>query len=385
MIRIDYLILGYATVRVDAEHITAVSQRFLKNNIAVRIKNDGSFTVRAREIQRITDILGEIPHTVSEIKGIYGILLKLKKRYGIIAALIVTLILCVASTAVVWDVRIDGECEDADEVIAELKDAGLSPGKLWLMLDKNKIELAALKSSDSKAWRNINRRGSVAYVRVVPKEVHNTEPEKSGYASIVASHDCVIEEITVKTGIALVKPGESVRAGEVLISGVIPTELGGGYCYADGEVKGRLTDRISVFTSNEVTEKTYTDNKFGSLSINFFGKEINIFKLYGNSQENCDIIEKKHEIELLGKKIPIFCTVSHVKHYDNMKVMLSADELVALTAEKLRYELLERTACADLISIRTEGAFTDSGYEMYADMVVRESVTSIREFQLTAE
>ena len=44
----------------------------------------------------------------------------------------------------------------------------------------------------------------------------------------------------------MVKVGDVVKKGDLLISGVLPLELGGGFCTAQGEVKGRVADRVEV-------------------------------------------------------------------------------------------------------------------------------------------
>ena len=44
------------------------------------------------------------------------------------------------------------------------------------------------------------------------------------HSNIVASVDCVIDEVTVVKGVSLVKPGDVVKKGDLLISGVTMDE-----------------------------------------------------------------------------------------------------------------------------------------------------------------
>ena len=386
MIRLDYLVLGYVTFHIECEDVARASDRFLKNGLTIKISKSGKFFVRASEAERVKRILDKIPYSVSGVGGLYGLWLRGKRRYGFILAAVITLFLTVLSSDVVWDVRIEGcDEEEKAEIISELSDAGLSVGSLWHRISRSSVENRALIGSDSISWLNINRRGSVAYVTVVPKIVHEIPEEKVGYANVVATVDCVIEEITVKEGIALVKVGESVRRGEVLISGIIPTELGGGYCYAEGSVKGRYSDSVLVEIPSSVTEKVYTKEKTGRVSVEFFGFPINIFKIYGNSEKMCDIIEKKQDITLAGDRLPLSYTVTTLCEYEEYTRTLSADEMTAMAAEALNAALLDRLSASDLMGIRCGGEFSADGYSMWADVIVRGDVNKTQEFEFKPE
>ena len=127
-----------------------------------------------------------------------------------------------------------------------------------------------MAKSTAVAWLNINRRGTVAYVTVLEKEVHGQEV-KEGYSNVVAACDAVIEEISVVRGVACVKVGDSVKKGDLLISGVLPEEQGGGFCYAEGEIFGRVSESISVSVDEYKIKKTEKNSEIAHLDIKIFG------------------------------------------------------------------------------------------------------------------
>ena len=385
MIRPDYLIFGYATVTVPEEASSLVASRFFKKGISVKIKN-GKMIIPRRKLKFVLSILDGIEYSVSNIKGVYGFLLSRHKRYGLIAAMLVSVFIAALSSNVVWDVRIEG-CESGKEVeiLESLSAEGLYVGAPWWRINRSEIELGVLKSSDDVSWININRRGSVAYVRVVDMDVHESAPRPVGYANIVAARDCIIEEITVSRGVAMVKPGESVKEGDVLISGVIPTELGGGYCYAEGNVIARYTERISVDISDKTAEKIYADENIGSLTFNFFSFPINIFKICRNSQESCDIIEKRRTFDIFGVTLPFSFDYTIVRPYVEQSRTLSTDELIFTASEEIREKTLDVTETSELLSVSTDGDFTATGYSMWAHLVLRADVGSVLEFDFDLE
>ena len=381
MIRIDYYLLGYVKFEVKNDSISRVAERLRRGGVSAKISADGSFLSSLRLKKRIEELLSGVEYKVSPPMGLFGAFLRHRKRYGIICALIISLFLIFLSREVVWSVRVldvDGDTEN--EIISDLADCGLSVGSFWRKTDLSRVEAATLMKSDSLAWISINRRGTVAYVSTVPKTVADSPQRGEVYSNVVAARDCVIEKITVKSGIALVKVGESVKRGEVLISGVIPTELGGGFCYAEGSVIGRYGDAVTSFVPSEVSEKVYLTPTTSKISLNFFGNKINIFKKYGNLTASCDIIEKNKQFSLFGAQLPISFSFEECVEYTELVRIRDSGELAELCSDLLARSIASATVGRELVSVRCDGIFTDGGYQMTADMIVRGEVANTVEF-----
>ncbi len=381
MVRADLFLLGYFIISIAPEDKRLVSDIFLKRGISVSFRRDNSFVIPYRQKKRIAELLsGKVSYEISKPLGLYGSLICNKKRYGVFLGLISVLFLYILSSRIVWDIRIEGEYEgDESEILAELSEAGLSVGKVWSRIDTSEIEMKVLDISDSIGWLNINRRGTVAYVVISEKELHEPDVKPEGYANIVAARDCVIEEIIVKSGYATVKKGESVRKGEVLISGVIPTELGGGFCYAEGEVIGSYPERIDISVAEQKDEKRYGERELSESTVNFFGITINIFKKTRQSEELCDIIKEKEQLTLV-KRLPVTVEKTYSVPYETESVPLSKEEMTALASKKLAEALTEFLKDKEAKRLITSGEFFEGGYRMVCDTVVSSDVTEIKEF-----
>ena len=59
----------------------------------------------------------------------------------------------------------------------------------------------------------------------------------------------------------------------------------------------------------------------------------------------------------------------YVVEYDGVIGKYSDEQLVKIASDRLTSMRLSRLAGADLLRIRTEGRFTDSGYILTSDMV----------------
>ena len=299
-------------------------------------------------------------------------------------AALLGIILAFLSSNVVWDIKVEGNEHITDSaVIKALEDSGFEVGDFWLGCNKAEIESGVLLALPGVSWINLNRRGSVAYVRLVESESEdkNISEEAKGYANIVASADCIIEELTVEKGVAAVKVGDVVKRGDLLISGILPSELGGGVCYAQGCVVGRMSDGVEVAVGREYERNVRKSEKLYECKVNFFNFSINIFKLYGNSPSECDIIENVKVYSLFGvKKIPISVRTKYIIEYNTDKGSYTDTELVQIASDRLSAAVLKRLVGCDLLKIKTTGRFTDDGYIIRSDLVFLSEVGVTQEF-----
>lgn len=372
MARIDNFLFGYRRIRVEPHRLPLVTSCLLQKGIPTGVRGDGRFTVRERDIEATRAILEGYEYEESELLGLAGRYKRMKHKPAILAALVLSALLMLVSVNTVWDIRIEGNEALPDAVVVEeLSRCGFNVGDLWLLKDRSAIESALLSSSEDVAWININRRGSVAYVKIAEKAQNgDTDTESTlGYSNVVASADCVIEEITVYSGQAVVKAGDAVKKGDLLIAGILPPESGGGFCHASGSITGRMSDTVTVTVPREYQTKTKTGEKLLTFSVKFFKINANIFKRYGNLPEECDIIEEISTFSLFGKcRLPIETRAIYSAEYVYETASYTDTELIRVAAARLNSATMSRLSMATLIRIRTYGEFTEDGYEMSNDI-----------------
>jgi len=386
MIRIDYLLFGYRIFSFDEDDVADAADILLKSGISVRfLKN--SFAAPERRSGKIESLLsGRVNYKKSDLLGFSGFVLKNRKRYGAFLAIILTVLLLVFSSDRVWDVRIEGcDAALAEKIESELFSCGFSVGVRWSDTDTSRIEVDMLSKSDSVSWLNINRRGTVAYVSVVEKITHDEPPKKEGFSNVVASCDAVIEEITVIRGIAAVKAGDSVKKGDLLISGVLPSESGGGFCYAEGIVVGRVSDSVRVTVSSEREVKVAKEAEISSLSIKIFGFPTKIFKINKKINQECDIIDKNDTVSVLDKELPISVHKEYAVPYEMKNIRLTAEQMTEEAMLEMSDVLNRRLSDATLVRIKTDGGFSESAYSMITSFVCLEQIGEDLPFKVDAD
>lgn len=373
MVRIDALVFGYRKIKISADDLSIVTSIFIREGIISIFNSDGTLTVRERDAAKARSFLsGKVEFSESETLGIYGIYKRIEHKRSIFAASMIGMIFVMLLSSVVWDIRVDGNASIPDsQIVLSLSECGFSIGDFWHFVDRGKIESLYLKENNDISWININRRGTVAYVSVIESDqAGEVKKESYGYANIVAEHDCIIDEITVKSGTATVKPGDVVKKGDLLISGIFPSESGGGFCYAEGKVVGKMSETITVEVAREYEKRTRVGESICDVRINFFDFSLNIFKLYGNSGNSCDIIEDIKVFSLFGeRRLPLSVSTKYIVEYDVTCESYTDEQIVSIARERLNSMMLARLAECDLIKIKTDGEYTDNGYSMSSHIV----------------
>ena len=94
MVRIDALIFGYRKLKIDPSDLSLVTSLLLRNSIPSIINNDGTITVRERDIKRIQNIFfGRIDYSCSDSLGLPEIFKRIKYKGTVAISLLISLIL----------------------------------------------------------------------------------------------------------------------------------------------------------------------------------------------------------------------------------------------------------------------------------------------------
>ena len=219
MVGIDCLVFGYRKIKISPDNLSDATSLLLRGSIYSKINSDGTLTVRERDFVQISNLFkGRIDFEYSNPLGVYGKFKLLPYKPAFISSIIISLVLIIFLSNFVWDIRIEGnENIPASEIKLGLMECGLTVGDFWPFIDRGLVESHYSEIEERVSWININRRGSVAYVKIIERENSNkTEENDAGFSNLVSSYDCVIEEITVRRGTAVVKPGDVVKKGDIL-------------------------------------------------------------------------------------------------------------------------------------------------------------------------
>lgn len=151
---------------------------------------------------------------IIEKKGLPFLLFNIKKRIFLLIGLIIFLSIFYTGSSFIWFYDINGlEIISEEEVKNLLFDFGLKRGVLRKAIDTSILENYLTKNIGEISWVDVRWRGTRLIIDIVEKKI--ITPIKSG--ELVAARDGIITEIIVLKGQGVVKEGDTVSKGQVLV------------------------------------------------------------------------------------------------------------------------------------------------------------------------
>ncbi|MEW9124818.1 MAG: sporulation protein YqfD, partial [Thermotaleaceae bacterium] len=203
---------------------------------------------------------------------------KIKTRKMLIFGAIISLVLIFTASSFVWDIEILGVDRISRRAIESyLHEYGLFIGAFKYQLDLENIENRMMIQMDQLVWIGIEIKGTKAVIQIVEK---GSAPEKIPIdkpCHIVATKNGVIEKVIAKNGNAAVEKGSIVKAGQILISGIIThDELTSRYVHALGEVYAKTYYEEKEKMDFVILRKIKTGNKFKRRRIEFGDNQLSL-------------------------------------------------------------------------------------------------------------
>ena len=259
--------------------------------------------------------------------GIYKYKELIKNNIFKIIIIILSFILMDILTSYIVDIEIVHSSKSIRNLIAkELDNNNIKKYNFSYSFNElEKIKQNILNNNKDKLeWISITKDGMKYIVRCEERKIKDIT-EDVGYRNIIASKDAYITKIISTKGENLVRSGEYVKKGDILISGKIKLyEEVKGDTLATGSVYGNVWYNVSLEIPREENKKEYTGKERYNLNINdkIFLK--NKYKYF--TQDNI------REIKILGLKIKIY----KEKEYSYKKHILSEEEIENIINNKIK-------------------------------------------------
>ena len=363
-------LFGYRIISLSSEACADAASLMLRMGINGRLSPSGRLVLGLSDSKRfIAGAKKEWIISVSEPQGAMGFLISLRGSIGSVLGAVIGLFLCLLMSTLIWDVRVEGNSEvSEEEIIASLASCDFSLGDPFWQKDIGRVEAALLEQNERLAWVSINRRGCVAYVKVLEREeplTNDPPPIDADSLDIIATADGVVTEISLKSGTALVQVGDTVKRGDVLIGGYVIRD---GVSYptrAEGRITAQLSGELYVEVKREEQQITTKRGELLGYKIKIFSILINLLKNSGKIENECDIIENVEVCKLFGRySLPIIVTGVYRKNEEITTVAYSKEEMPLIARERLSEELSSYLGEGELLRMRSSGEMTDSCYRL---------------------
>lgn len=234
-------------------------------------------------------------------KGLPFIFNKYRKRKIFFAFLLLLTVSIISLSNFVWNIEVTGNVNiSKEELLENLENQGLKLGKLKSKIDTKEIVSNMRLERNDLAWIGIEIKGTNAIVKIVEADKKPAIIDEEDYCNIVATKSGIIVKVNAGNGTPLVKEGDTIKEGSLLIGGWLEGKYTGiRYVHANGEVKAKVwyTEKEKIDLKQVKFEHTRIEENKYSVSINNF--RINFYKTL-SKLKNYDTIEEIKKIKLFS-------------------------------------------------------------------------------------
>lgn len=340
-------ILGFVNITVEGFFVERFINNCINNKIflwGIKRKSSTLLTanVNIKDFKKIRNIAKKTKCKVNinSKKGFPILLHRYRKRKLLLLLLVPIILAILISSRFIWNIEVIGtENISQEEIISELGEEGVLIGKKKSSIDSKKVINSIRLKRDDISWMSLDMKGTNIIVTIVEAEKKPDIIDKNEYCNIVANEKGVITKITADTGTALVKPGDIVEKGDVLIGGYMEGKYTDTrYVHAKGTIEAKVwyTKNIQSEFTREISEETGNQKNIYSININNF--KINLYKTLPNF-ENYDTINETNKIRLFKNfYLPIEINKTTYVEKKTNKITYGKEELKALLINELEKE-----------------------------------------------
>ena len=242
-------IFGYVSIVVEGYFIERFinicnNQKIFLWNMQRKHSTIIKVNIGIKDFKRIKNIAQKTKCRVKiqEKKGMPFILHKYKKR-KIFAIFFILLIFAVITLSnFIWNIEVTGNDKiSSEEILRDLEENNFKIGTTKINLNTKRIIDKVRLKRDDLAWMGIEIKGTNAIVKVVEADLKPDIIQEQEYCNIVATKDAMIVKISAQNGIAVVKEGDIVTKGTILVQGWLEGQFTGiHYVHANGEVQAKV-------------------------------------------------------------------------------------------------------------------------------------------------
>lgn len=305
MSRFDRYKKGVITIEIQAHSPERFVNLLWKNGVLIKNVQKINITTLRMDINlRDFSMVRELTHKfkismrVIDRKGFTFFLLRMRNRVALTGGIGIFALLLLYLSGFIWkvDIKTDGNLTPY-EIRQELNNFGIVPGIRKSNLNIYQLQEKMIKTNDNLMYLKAQVEGSRLLISAIEKVPPPSVVADNVPCNLTAKKDGQIFRIFTSAGTSVVKNGDMVRSGQLLVKGEQGKEGSVYQVHAKGEVFARTYyDAIKEVPVKGVKVER-TGNVIQNYYIELFGKRI-YFKNSLNKFKSCDkIVENSNLIK----------------------------------------------------------------------------------------
>lgn len=342
------LIRGYLRIQVKGygatRFINICSKRGMKLWDMEKTEDGYNLCISVADFRSIPEIVRKtrIKASIVEKHGLPFFFAKISYRKFFVLGAMLCIFWLLYMSRFIWAIEMEGNISITDEMILDyLAENNIQMGTKLSDVDTEGLEKLFRRDFDDITWISIGQEGTTLTIDIKERDVAVYEEEDATASSLYAPCDGIIMSIMVRSGLAQVKVGDEVTAGQLLVDGILPVVKTDGsisgynLVNADADVVLCYTESYYDEISFYEEEKTYTGESYREYYVRIGDKTLN-FHWFLPSYEKSEMIQSFHQIELWEYfYLPVWFGMGEQKEYVLNRVKLDKSVLEAQLYENL--------------------------------------------------
>ncbi len=277
---------------------------------------------------------------------------KMQKRKIFVVGLIGCLLFWMLTSGYIWNIKIEGNYTLTEDVLMDyLNQKGVHTAMRQKDLQIEELERSLREDYDRITWTSVQIDGTTLLVYIKENEMpdydQNSQQEDGERTDnltegmdLIATKEGTISYIITRSGVPQVAAGDTVKAGDVLVSGAVPvynedtTIRKYQFCKADADIILCYNKSLSVKKDIAYEEKVYSGEQ---KKIPFFGIREKEWDLIfgGIKYQTYDISGEKKQVRLLEHLyLPIYYGKKTAQEYEMVEKRYTEEEMKTLMQEE---------------------------------------------------
>ncbi|MGN0171999.1 MAG: sporulation protein YqfD [Acutalibacteraceae bacterium] len=302
---------------------------------------------------------------LSRKSGLPFCLHAMRGRKGLAAGALIAAALYMLLCGRIWVIEIHTDGDEALKaaVADQLEPLGITLGQKTDDVDIAAVRLHAIAQIEEINWLSVHFEGSIAHVEAQRQKSGVPLRDNSVPSNLVASCDGRIVSMQVTSGQAMVKSGEGVVKGDLLVCGAVETTAGTLLRRSSGVIMAQTEHTLSVSVPLEEMQLLPTGTVWKQPVLHAFGLSLPLYTT-AVFPDSCEQREVKQFCELRGVTLPIGLTEKQYIERTVQTVVHTQEQAQSLATERLSQRVEEELSGAEITDRELHGCWENGVYTL---------------------
>ena len=375
-------IAGTVTVELTSAEPERILGDIAHNNIEVwDVQRSSSlimiFRIERRAFVKVQEIVTRAGGTLKKL-GLHGVYYRVvlwRKRPVVLGVALLLLLASVYVPGRILFVQVVGNDSVPSRLIMETAaQFGLEFGASRRQVRSERIKNELLGAIEELEWVGVNTSGCTATITVRERKLQPEEAQGK-ICNVVAAADGIIDSITLTRGMLLCKPGQAVRAGQLLVSGYSDLGICTRAMEAEAEIYALTRhEQRAVLPADTLLRQQQEETKV-RYSIVIGKKRINLYSDSGILPSTCGKMTQVIWLRLPGgQTLPAALVIQKFTRYQTQQLNRQEEQVSTMLEDAAERHLLETAVAGQILTQRSQLQLQGNRYEFIGSYECREMI-----------